>query len=1030
MAKAIVDEYAAAHLDIGASVSALESARSDLCAAYDHRFGEGTSRYMSGHAGAVPFGQWIEAAGRITSRLLTASVPWTDKGRKQLATEMRELTSGHLSSYDATRRKLCVDAWHQMAKDGGQRALRHQPQMRTGRAGAVPKPPIGPPDTGFAETVVPGAGPLNVYLGMIRPAGLTFSSSSVSDYESTTHTAALAPAEIPVVIDLDSAGGVIVSDPLCIETAVLNLLAALPANQLAIRVFDQKRSGDSAKFLYGLGDATEKVLGGLPATSERQLEELLQNTEEHITFVTQRFLQGEHHSLTEYNRAAGEVAEAYRLLILYDFPAGFSRSGHEDVDQLARLARVIQNGPRCGVFTVLVAPNMGVHGQFLDMLPRFFSGQLVPDSVLSKMRSWSGLDLPRVVSAPATRGTVAKLSSGAVSWKFDGARAPKPDVASALLDSVKRSLATADDVKVTPERVLELAAQEERNAAATLRVLSMDRTPDIYRPETWWRGTSTDRVAAHFGRVGARQVADLVIDSEVNSYAALIGGRPGSGKSVLIHAMIMSLALEYSPSELELFLIDFKEGVEFKQYADVGLPQARLIAIEAERDFGLSVLERAQDEYKTRGEKFKAVGAVKVSEYRERTGRVLSRYVVIIDEFQQLFSQDDRLAQDAALVLEDLLRKGRAFGIHVVLASQSLAGMAALGKHVIGLIPTRIALQSNEADSRLILGEENPDAQTLSRAGEGILNLDSGRRDLNKRFQAALWEPELRAAVLAQVVERAMAEGFDEPTAIFEGHRAAPVGGLDPGRLAVVDEGIKKLGLPLGLPLLLDPDPHREHFQRVAGSNLLMIDEQGAGTLAVLLASLALRGVAVDLVDYAADDENWTPVVEELEYFPGITVERRRGMRALLNGLADTVNDRHETNCLREPARVLVIAGMGRARDFDPGNYDDDSATRVLGRILQDGPEAGVHTILWFESAGAVRKRMGGDQINECGLRMIGPMGRDESSELADTPDGASLKSGQAIIADVDRSRSTKVRRFAPPPPGWLQSLNRSGARV
>ena len=63
----------------------------------------------------------------------------------------------------------------------------------------------------------------------------------------------------------------------------------------------------------------------------------------------------------------------------------------------------------------------------------------------------------------------------------------------------------------------------------------------------------------------------------------LIAGRTGSGKSSLLHALITNLALHYSPDEAELYLIDFKKGVEFKTYAVHELPHAQVIAIESER---------------------------------------------------------------------------------------------------------------------------------------------------------------------------------------------------------------------------------------------------------------------------------------------------------------------------------------------------------------------------------------------------------------------------------------------------------------
>ena len=48
------------------------------------------------------------------------------------------------------------------------------------------------------------------------------------------------------------------------------------------------------------------------------------------------------------------------------------------------------------------------------------------------------------------------------------------------------------------------------------------------------------------------------------SQHVLIAGKTGSGKSTLLHALITNVALRYSPDEVELYLIDFKKGVEFK----------------------------------------------------------------------------------------------------------------------------------------------------------------------------------------------------------------------------------------------------------------------------------------------------------------------------------------------------------------------------------------------------------------------------------------------------------------------------------
>ena len=63
--------------------------------------------------------------------------------------------------------------------------------------------------------------------------------------------------------------------------------------------------------------------------------------------------------------------------------------------------------------------------------------------------------------------------------------------------------------------------------------------------------------------------------------------------------------MRYTPEELELYLVDFKQGVEFKTYAAHELPHARVVAIESDREFGLSVLEKLDAELRRRAESFR-----------------------------------------------------------------------------------------------------------------------------------------------------------------------------------------------------------------------------------------------------------------------------------------------------------------------------------------------------------------------------------------------------------------------------------------
>src|SRR6185503_4047624 len=99
-----------------------------------------------------------------------------------------------------------------------------------------------------------------------------------------------------------------------------------------------------------------------------------------------------------------------------------------------------------------------------------------------------------------------------------------------------------------------------------------------------------------------------------------------------LHGLITNTALIYSPEQVEFYLIDFKKGVEFKTYATHHLPHAREIAIESEREFGLSVLEPLDGELRLRCEVFRAAGVQDFPDFRKARPEVsMPRTMFVID---------------------------------------------------------------------------------------------------------------------------------------------------------------------------------------------------------------------------------------------------------------------------------------------------------------------------------------------------------------------------------------------------------------
>src|SRR5205085_4034570 len=123
--------------------------------------------------------------------------------------------------------------------------------------------------------------------------------------------------------------------------------------------------------------------------------------------------------------------------------------------------------------------------------------------------------------------------------------------------------------------------------------------------------------------------------------------------------IMTNLALWCGPEKGEFMLVDFKKGVEFKSYASHRLPHAKVVAIESDREFGLSVLQRLDDELKRRGDLFRNLGVQDIAGYKRAGGaEPIPRSLLIVDEFQEFFVEDDTIAQTASLLLDRIVRQG------------------------------------------------------------------------------------------------------------------------------------------------------------------------------------------------------------------------------------------------------------------------------------------------------------------------------------------------------------------------------------
>ncbi|WP_332258342.1 FtsK/SpoIIIE domain-containing protein [Helicobacter pylori] len=249
---------------------------------------------------------------------------------------------------------------------------------------------------------------------------------------------------------------------------------------------------------------------------------------------------------------------------------------------------------------------------------------------------------------------------------------------------------------------------------------------DLQKDEKFWTESSQFKVSVPVGWDINHKEVCFEIGNEQNH--TLICGRSGSGKSNFLHVLIQNLAFYYAPNEIQLFLLDYKEGVEFNAYvADTPLEHARLVSVASSVGFGVSFLSWLCDEIKKRAELFKQFNVKDLSDYRKHDE--MPRLIVVVDEFQVLFS-DNKSTKTVEGHLNTLLKKGHSYGVHLVLATQTMRGTD-INPSFKAQIANRIALPMDAEDSTKILDD---DAACELVRPEAIFNNNGGHQKFHTKM--------------------------------------------------------------------------------------------------------------------------------------------------------------------------------------------------------------------------------------------------------------------------------------------------------
>jgi hypothetical protein len=782
-----------------------------------------------------------------------------------------------------------------------------------------------------------------------------------------------------------------------LNNVMLRLLASTPPGKVAFTLFDPVELGQSFAGIMHLADYEARLINDRIWTQSAQFEQKLADLNEHIEKVTQMYLRNEYETITEYNRQAGRIAEKYQFLVIADFPANFSEVAAR------RLLSIAASGPRCGVFTL-------IHWDLRRALPHDFVAEDLRANSL-----WLRHQGNRFAPAHPT---------------FDGVQLaleapPSADVVTTFLHRVGKSSVDSSRVEMPFSEI----APPEAEA---------------------WSLETTQELRVPIGRTGATKQQYLALGKGTRQHA-LIAGKTGSGKSTLFHVLITNLALWCRPEQVEFYLVDFKKGVEFKCYATHRLPHARVVAIESDREFGLSVLQRVDEELKRRGDLFRKLGVQDIPGYQKAGGggtEPIPRTLLLIDEFQEFFVEDDRISQNASLLLDRIVRQGRAFGIHVVLGSQTLGGAYTLARTTLGQMAVRIALQCNEADAHLIMDEDNAAPRLLTRPGEAIYNDASGALEGNSPFQVVWLPDEERDKRLDQVRQLAARASASYPGPIvFEGNAPADITENPLLQSLLAEKSVQPSAAPriwLGAPNSIK-GPTEAVFRRQSGSHLLIVGQREESALAILVISLVClaaqhpRGTArfilFDSTPPGPQRDFIERVVKSVPH--DVKLAGHPDTDILLAELAEDMARRSDpATAVSAPAVFVLVHELPR---FKKLRYDEEfefslqsgaepNAGSQFNKLICEGASLGLHVIATCDTANNVSRSLSRKAISEFEMRVLFQMSAADSATLIDSPKAGNLGLHRALFFNGREGHLETFRPYALPSRTWLEE-SASGIR-
>lgn len=791
---------------------------------------------------------------------------------------------------------------------------------------------------------------------------------------------------------------------------LLKLFMAFPAGKLEATMIDPLELGETFAMFTKLGEEQSRIIDTKIWSQEKDISESINILRQKLETMTQAY---------GNDKVTRLKKEPVRVLAITDFPTGFTQNALRD------LQAIVRKSASCGVCVFIWANS--------EEIAKLQASQ---QSIFNEIKQM--LHVAFATANGALRLETAKYEG--VYLHLDSMPRAQ-DHTHAIINTLTKGIHTS------PKGIVRFT----------------DMYDGIEDPNNWFGENSISEFSVPIGIKGASTIVKMTVGKTDGSttHHALIAGQTGAGKSTLLHTIIMGTLLNYSPDEAQLYLVDFKEGVEFKTYSKLNLPSIRVVAIDCEREFGLNILKELQKEMKRRYDLFKReADREEISDYRKVTGKKIPKILVVFDEVQELFrgASDDSISKDCENILGELLTLGRAAGIHVILASQNFNLISSIKPTLFAHAAIRIAIKGSEDSASSVLGDNNPGAKQLQdgATGAAVYNDASGKESANVIFQVGYLEKDERAKYLSKLSALQNSEAFSkkykDKTRILLTNAEDDIFNvfnqlIINKKVTQLDDDATRYCLTIGDGFELNRK-FKIGIAPRARQNLLMIgnDEKRAASifyfsiLSLLYGELGNADVRKDnqlihLIDLAVEDEYIEPSNTNFKHIESLFPKqvKRVGMRdmdELIGVTYDTLTRRMDGIEPTDERLFLMFFGINRAHKLVSGNMYEDSENgemstlSKLAEIMKHGAKFGINCIVWGENLAATSKVIGANIERDFAQRIVFSTDNATMEQLVMEQNGNALRPTTAVYMNVDDDvKNTHFRPYEIPAKVWVDKI-------